>query len=97
MHEKKGTYLVFNGFTSAFDKVHHEKLRLRLISLDAFRILWNYIIKVYSQFYNRIKRNGELSEISPPKMDARQGDPCSAILFLLFIDSSTEYQSIKSR
>ena len=80
------TYLAFLDYTSAFDTVNHEKLFRKLGDCGASVKLLKFLEKMYMNGRNRIKWQGDYSEYYELLNGVRQGDPLSAILFLLYID-----------
>lgn len=85
--EGKETWLCFIDFAKAYDSVPHEALFKKMEAIG----VRGKILELVKNMYERAKMccrraDGGMSEPAPFRKGVRQGDPCSPILFNIFIN-----------
>jgi hypothetical protein len=83
-------FLAFIDYSSAFDTVSHSKLWEILKKRGISPVTLQYLQNLYNGATNKIKWQGKLSEPYRLEKGVRQGDPCSGILFNIYLDALTE-------
>lgn len=85
--EGRPTFGVFIDFKKAYDRVYHEYL-FRILDHNGVRGRFLTLVKnMYRKTKYSVRIGDHVSEPFTPTRGAKQGDPLSPILFILFINS----------
>lgn len=89
--KKQKAYLIFVDFKKAFDSVNHQKLWAKLHNLGITANLIRIVQNLYKIAHVMVDLEGKLSQPVKVSKGVLQGDPFSALAFILFIsDIETE-------
>lgn len=91
---KLQTHLLFIDFKQAYDSIEREQLYRALNNLQIPRKLIRLIRMTLQDTINMVKVNGELSRKFIVRSGLRQGDPLSAVLFNLALESTIRTSGI---
>ena len=83
--KKQKAYLIFVDFKKAFDSVNHQKLWIKLYNLGVTANLIKIVQNLYKIANVMVDVNGMLSKPVKVSKGVLQGDPFSALAFILFI------------
>ena len=90
----KPTFGLFIDFKKAYDRVYHEYL-FRILEHKGVRGRFLDLVKnMYCETRYSVRVGEHISEPFTPTRGAKQGDPLSPILFIIFIDSCLKNSSV---